>query len=71
MVELLRLYKMRERMIKTAKDLESLLYIKKEDDVKLEFDILVRKIHKLDNEIFKIENICNRINWYNETYKFW
>ncbi len=62
MVELLRLYKMRERMIKTAKDLESLLYIKKEDDVKLEFDILVRKIHKLDNEIFKIENICNRIN---------
>ena len=55
MIELLKLYRMRERTIKTAKDLESLLYIKKEKDVKLEFDILVKKIHKLDNEIFEVE----------------
>lgn len=55
MIELLKLYRMRERMIRTAKDLESLLYIKKEKDVKLEFDILVKKIHKLDNEIFEVE----------------
>lgn len=55
MVELLKLYGMRERAIKRARDLEVLLNIRKERDVEIEFDILVRRIHKLDDEIFKAE----------------
>lgn len=57
MVELLKLYGMRERAIKRARELEALLNIRKEQDVELEFkfNILVRKIHKLDNEIFEAE----------------
>ena len=48
MVELLKLYGMRERAIKRARELEALLNIRKEQDVELEFkfNILVRKIHK-------------------------
>jgi hypothetical protein len=55
MVELLKLYGMRERALKRARDLEVLLNIRKERDVEIEFDILVRRIHKLDDEIFKAE----------------
>ena len=55
MVELLKLYGIRERAIKRARDLEALLDIRKEQDVELEFNILVRRIHKLDDEIFKAE----------------
>lgn len=55
MVELLKLYGIRERAIKRARDLEVLLNIRKERDVEIEFDILVRKIHKLDDEIFEAE----------------
>lgn len=55
MVELLKLYGMRERAIKRARELEALLNIRKERDVEIEFDILVRRIHKLDDEIFKAE----------------
>mgnify|MGYP003302805463 FL=1 len=57
MVELLKLYGIRERTIKRARDLEALLNIRKDQDVELEFkfNILVRKIHKLDNEIFEAE----------------
>ena len=55
MVELLKLYGIRERAIKRTRDLEALLDIRKERDVELEFNILVRKIHKLDNEIFEAE----------------
>lgn len=55
MVELLKLYGMRERALKRARDLEMLLNIRKERDVEIEFDILVRRIHKLDDEIFKAE----------------
>lgn len=62
MVELLKLYGMRERAIKRARDLEALLNIRKEQDVELEFkfNILVRKIHKLDNEIFEAERKLQR-----------
>lgn len=62
MVELLKLYGMRERAIKRARELEALLNIKKEQDVELEFkfNILVRKIHKLDNEIFEAERKLQR-----------
>lgn len=55
MVELLKLYGMRERALKRVRDLESLLNIRKERDVEIEFDILARKIHKLDDEIFEAE----------------
>ncbi len=55
MIELLKLYGMRERALKRARDLEVLLNIRKERDVEIEFDILVRRIHKLDDEIFKAE----------------
>lgn len=55
MIELLKLYGMRERALKRARDLEVLLNIRKEQDVELEFNILVRRIHKLDDEIFKAE----------------
>lgn len=55
MVELLKLYGMRKRALKRARDLEALLNIRKERDVEIEFDILVRRIHKLDDEIFKAE----------------
>ena len=53
---------MRERAIKRARELEALLNIKKEQDVELEFkfNILVRKIHKLDNEIFEAERKLQR-----------
>ena len=61
MVELLKLYGIRERAIKRARDLEALLDIKKEQDVELEFNILVRKIHKLDNEIFEAERKLQNI----------
>ncbi|WP_133014968.1 hypothetical protein [Clostridium cuniculi] len=62
MVELLKLYGMRERAIKRARELEALLNIRKEQDVELEFkfNILVRKIHKLDNEIFEAERKLQR-----------
>ena len=62
MVELLKLYGIRERAIKRARDLEVLLDIRKEQDVELEFkfNILVRKIHKLDNEIFEAERKLQR-----------
>lgn len=62
MVELLKLYGIRERAIKRARELEALLNIKKEQDVELEFkfNILVRKIHKLDNEIFEAERKLQR-----------
>lgn len=43
MIELLKLYGMRERALKRARDLEALLNIRKERDVEIEFDILVRK----------------------------
>lgn len=55
MVELLKLYGIRERAIKRARDLEMLLNMRKEQDIELEFNILVRKIHKMDNEIFEAE----------------
>ena len=55
MVELLKLYGMRERALKRGRDLEALLNIRKERDVEMEFDILVRKIHKLDDKIFETE----------------
>ena len=55
MVELLKLYGTRERALKRARDLEALLNIRKERDVEMEFDILVRKIHKLDDKIFETE----------------
>lgn len=55
MVELLKLYGMRERALKRVRDLEALLNIRKERDVEMEFDILVRKIHKLDDKIFETE----------------
>ena len=61
MVELLKLYGIRERTIKRARDLEMLLNIRKEQDVELEFNILVRKIHKLDNEIFEAERKLHTI----------
>ena len=57
---LLKLYGIRERAIKRARDLEALLNIRKEQDVELEFNILVRKIHKLDNEIFEAERKLQR-----------
>lgn len=62
MVKLLKLYGMRERAIKRARELEALLNIRKEQDVELEFkfNILVRKIHKLDNEIFEAERKLQR-----------
>lgn len=61
MVELLKLYGIRERAIKRTRDLEALLDIRKEQDVELEFNILVRKIHKLDNEIFETERKLHTI----------
>lgn len=60
MIELLKLYGMRERALKRARDLEVLLNIRKERDVEIEFDILVRRIHKLDDEIFKAERKLQR-----------
>lgn len=72
MVELLKLYGMRERAIKRARELEALLNIRKERDVELEFNILVRKIHKLDNEIFEAERKLQRKGkWWRYVYKFW
>lgn len=55
MVELLKLYGIKERALKRVRELAALLNIKQEREAEIEFNILTRKIHKLDDEIFEAE----------------
>lgn len=57
-IKILKLYKLKEKIVKRVHDLEKMLELRPDDDeVKVELEIMLNKIHKVDNEIKLMETV--------------
>lgn len=57
-IKILKLYKLKEKIVKRVYDLEKMLELRPDDDeVKVELEIMLNKIHKVDNEIKLMETV--------------